>query len=435
MERTKKRVFHVISIGDKSDSISRGFDIFIVVIILLNLTVTFADTFEELADLRGVFDVIELITIIVFTIEYILRLWTADYLYPDKSAVGARLAFVFSFYGLIDLLTFFPYYLPIMVPGGIVAFRILRVFRIFRLFKINAQYDAFNVITDVLYEKKSQLISSIGLLLMLMVASSLGMYSLEHDAGSGFDNAFSGIWWSTSAILTVGYGDIYPVTTGGRILAIIIACLGVGIVAIPTGIISAGFVERYTRIKQLMTKGEEHNVRFITSTVTHGHSWSGRRVCEIVLPPHLLLVVIMRGSEQLIPNGDTVLDEGDVLVLAGQHYQVKEAMNLREITIGAEHPWVDEQVRYLDISRQELIVSIERNGRMIIPNGMTEIRKDDVLLVYHKPKETDKPKKTDKSKKTDKPKKTDNQKKTDKPKETEDKRSPVQKNSSQKKKR
>ncbi|MBO4651957.1 MAG: ion transporter [Lachnospiraceae bacterium] len=388
MEKTKKRVFHVISIGDKSDSISRGFDIFIVVIILLNLTVTFADTFEELADLRGVFDALELITIIVFTIEYILRLWTADYLYPDKSAVGARLAFVFSFYGLIDLLTFFPYYLPIMVPGGIVAFRILRVFRIFRLFKINAQYDAFNVITDVLYEKKNQLFSSICLLLMLMVAASLGMYGLEHGAGSGFDNAFSGIWWSTSAILTVGYGDIYPVTTGGRILAIIIACLGVGIVAIPTGIISAGFVERYTRIKQLMTKGEEHNVRFITSTVTHGHSWIGRRVCELVLPPELLLAVIMRGDEQLIPNGDTVIAEGDVMVLAGQHYQVKDAMSLREITVGAEHPWVNEQVRYLDISRQELILSIERNGRMIIPNGSTEIRKDDVLLVYHKPKET-----------------------------------------------
>ncbi|MBR7019454.1 MAG: ion transporter [Lachnospiraceae bacterium] len=388
MEQTKKRIFHVISIGDKRDSISRGFDIFIVVVILVNLLVTFADTFDELADLRGLFDVIELITIIIFTIEYILRLWTADYLYPDKSAAGARLAFVFSFYGLIDLLTFFPYYLPIMVPGGIVAFRILRVFRIFRLFKINAQYDAFNVITDVLNEKKSQLFSSICLLLMLMVASSLGMYSLEHDAGSGFDNAFSGIWWSTSAILTVGYGDIYPVTVGGRILAIIIACLGVGIVAIPTGIISAGFVERYTRIKQQMTVGEEHAVRFITSTVAHGHSWCGRKISEIVLPPQLLLVVILRGNEQLVPNGDTVLAEDDVLILAGKHYEKRAAMNLREMTIGAEHPWVNEQIRNLDISRQELIVSVDRDGKMIIPNGSTVIRKNDVVLVYHKAKET-----------------------------------------------
>ena len=388
MNKAKRRVFHVIQIGDRRDTMSKAFDIFIVVVILLNLFVTFADTFDELQRFHRVFTAIELITIIIFTIEYILRLWTAELLYPDKSFWGAKLAFVISFYGVIDLLTFFPYYLPIVVPGGIVAFRILRVFRIFRLFKINAQYDAFNVITDVLNEKKSQLFSSICLMLMLMVASSLGMYGLEHDAGSGFDNAFSGIWWSTSAILTVGYGDIYPVTTGGRILAIIIACLGVGIVAIPTGIISAGFVERYTKIKETMTRGEERAVRFITSTVSHGHSWCGRKLCDIILPPQLLLVVVMRGDEQIVPEGSTVIEEGDVLVLAGQHYAERQDMNLKELVIGAEHPWVGDQIRNLDISRQELIVSIERNGRMIIPNGSSEIKKDDVVLVYRKGKDT-----------------------------------------------
>ncbi|MBO4788780.1 MAG: ion transporter [Lachnospiraceae bacterium] len=384
MEKTKKRVFHVISIGDRRDTISRAFDIFIVVVILVNLFVTFADTFDELADYRKYFDAIELITIIIFTIEYILRVWTAEFLYPEKSFWGAKFAFFISFYGIIDLLTFFPYYLPIVLPGGIVAFRILRVFRIFRLFKINAQYDAFNVITDVLYEKKNQLFSSICLLLMLMVASSLAMYSLEKGAGSGFENAFSGIWWSTSAILTVGYGDIYPYTTGGKILAIVIACLGVGMVAIPTGIISAGFVEKYTKIKQLMTKGEERDVRFIASTVTNGHAWCGKHLRDIVLPPQLLLTVILRGEEQVIPNGDTEISEGDVLVLAGAHFTERSDMNLREVTIGAEHPWEGMPIRNIDISRQELIVSVERNGRMIIPNGSTEIQKDDVVLVYRK---------------------------------------------------
>ncbi len=384
MNKAKKRIFHMIQIGDRRDTLSKAFDIFIVVVIFLNLFVTFADTFDELQRFHRAFEIIELITIIIFTIEYLLRLWTADLLYPDKSFWGAKLAFVISFYGVIDLLTFFPYYLPIVVPGGIVAFRILRVFRIFRLFKINAQYDAFNVITDVLYEKKSQLFSSICLLLMLMVASSLGMYGLEHDAGSGFDNAFSGIWWSTSAILTVGYGDIYPVTTGGRILAIIIACLGVGMVAVPTGIISAGFVERYTKIKELMTRGEENDVRFITSTVSQDHSWCGRRVSEIVLPPQLLLVVVMRGDEQIVPDGSTVLEAGDLLVLAGKHYAERSTMNLREVVVGAEHPWVGEEIRDLDISRRELIVSIERNGKMMIPNGKSEILKDDVVLVYRK---------------------------------------------------
>ena len=385
MKAAKKRVFHVIQIGDRSDLESKSFDIFIVVVILVNLFITFADTFDELERFRGMFDVIELITIIIFTIEYLLRLWTSDLLYPDRSFWGSKVAFIFSFYGLIDLLTFFPYYLPIVFPGGFVAFRILRVFRIFRLFKINAQYDAFNVITDVLYEKKNQLFSSVCLVLMLMVASSLGMYTLEHKAQPEvFSNAFSGIWWSTSTLLTVGYGDIYPVTYAGKMLAIIISFLGVGMVAIPTGIISAGFVEKYTRIKTLTAQGEERDVRFITSAVTDGHVWCGKKLCNIVLPPQLLLVVVLRDEDQIVPSGDTVIEAGDVLVLAGQHFADRNDMNLREIFVGDEHPWVGDRIRELDISRQELIVSIERKGKMLIPNGDSEIRRGDVVLVYRK---------------------------------------------------
>ena len=129
-----------------------------------------------------------------------------------------------------------------------VIFRMLRVARIFHLFRLNAKYDSFNIITTVLYEneKRNQIISSVFIVFILMLASSLCMYSVEHEAQpTVFRNAFSGIWWSMSTLLTVGYGDIYPVTTLGRIMAICIAYLGVGAVAIPTGIISAGFVEQY----------------------------------------------------------------------------------------------------------------------------------------------------------------------------------------------
>ena len=249
----KKKVFDVIEIGNKGDLISRAFDVMIVLTIMLNLAVTLADTFSEMAPYQGIIDVIELVTIVIFTIEYVLRIWTSEYLYPDKgySKIKAALCFIFSFYGIIDLLTFLPYYMPLVFPSGAVVFRLLRVFRIFRLFKINAQYDAFNVITSVLNEKKNQLVSSTCLVLILMVASSLGMYSLEHEAQPEvFANAFSGMWWSVSALLTVGYGDIYPITVAGKVLGIVTAYLGVGMVAIPTGIISAGFVEQYNRMKR-----------------------------------------------------------------------------------------------------------------------------------------------------------------------------------------
>ena len=121
-----------------------------------------------------------------------------------------------------------------------------RVVRIFRLFQINAYYDSLNVITDVIIGKRQQLLSSVFIIMVLMMSSSLCMYSLEHEAQPEvFSNAFSGIWWSVSTLLTVGYGDIYPVTTLGKMFSIFITFLGVGMVAIPTGIISAGFVDQY----------------------------------------------------------------------------------------------------------------------------------------------------------------------------------------------
>lgn len=246
----KKRIYSIIEIGNKSDIPSTLFDIFIVMMIWINLLVTLAFTFEEFDPYVGLLNGLELFTVIIFTVEYILRIWTADQRYENIPKWKAAFKFIVSFYGIIDLLTFLPFYLPMVFPAGIVAFRILRVFRIFRLFKINAQYDAFNVITSVLKDKKNQLISSMCLILILMTASSLAMFGLEHDAQPDiFKNAFSGIWWSVSTLLTVGYGDIYPITVAGRMLGIVTAFLGVGMVAIPTGIISAGFVEQYTKIK------------------------------------------------------------------------------------------------------------------------------------------------------------------------------------------
>ena len=105
----------------------------------------------------------------------------------------------------------------------------LRVMRVFRLFRINAYYDSFKLITDVLSSKKQQLFSSVFTILILMLASSLCMYSLEHEAQPDvFTNAFSGIWWAASTLLTVGYGDIYPITTLGKMFGIFITFLGVG---------------------------------------------------------------------------------------------------------------------------------------------------------------------------------------------------------------
>lgn len=383
MEKIRRRTFEILQIGKKNDVPSRIFDCFIVVVIAISLFTTIFETFKESAPYHEIIKVVELITIIIFTIEYILRLWTADYLYPDKKGWRAPLAFALSFFGIIDLLTFFPYYLPFVFPSGVVAFRVFRVIRVFRLFKINTRYDAFNVIVDVLNQKKNQIFSSVVLILILMLASSLCMYSLEHEAQPDkFENAFSGMWWSVSTLLTVGYGDIYPITTIGKILAIIIAFLGVGVVAIPTGIISAGFVEHYQRLHTYMHHSEERDLKFVTSVINERHPWNGMCVKDLILPPQLLIVLIKRHDNALIPRGNLIITAGDTLIIGAKNFKEEDDINLREVIIKDKNPWVGKPVRELDISRQEIIVMIRRKNKVIIPNGSTIIMNGDSLRIY-----------------------------------------------------
>ena len=245
-KKVKKRIFDIIQVGQREDFPSRFFDIALVSVIVLNILTLVLETFDFPEGFLRVLDVIELVTVILFSAEYALRIWTAEYLYPSVSRGRAVVRFLFSYDGIVDFLTI----VPAFFLSGFVVFRLLRVVRIFHLFRINATYDSFNVITAVIKEKKNQIFSSLFIILILMLASGMCMYSVENAAQpDAFDNAFSGIWWSISTILTVGYGDLYPVTVLGRALAIVIAILGVGVVAIPTGIISAGFVEYYTRMQ------------------------------------------------------------------------------------------------------------------------------------------------------------------------------------------
>lgn len=381
MDKIKKRIFDIIQIGNRSDLASRLFDQLIVVVIVLNLAVTFLSTFDELEPLYGVFDVIELVTIIIFTIEYVLRIYTAGLLYPKKTYGRAVISFIFSFYGIIDLLAFMPYYLPIFFPVGIVAFRMFRVLRIFRLFKINAQYDAFNVITDVIKEKKTQIISSTVMILIFVLAASMTMYSVENPAQpENFKNAFSGIWWAVSTLLTVGYGDIYPITPAGQILAIIMAFLGVGMVAIPTGIISAGFVEEYTKIKTY--RGSEHELQFVVSEVLEEHPWNNKKIRDVIFPPELILAMIIRHGDVVVPKGDTVLYSGDKLVIGAKNYRDGVDISLKEIKIEEDNPWVNLRVKELDIPKDELLLMIRRRNKTLVPNGNTIIKKDDGIVMF-----------------------------------------------------
>lgn len=309
--KIKKQIFDIIQIGDKSNLASRAFDIFIVVVILSNISVMFLQTYDQLAPYYGVLSIVEWVTTGIFCVEYVLRIWTADFLYPTCTRGKAIGKFLISYDGVVDLLTI----IPVFFLSGFVAFRMLRVVRIFHLFRINSKYDSFNVIKIVLLRKSRQIISSMFIIFVLMMASSLCMYSTEHAAQPGvFSNAFSGIWWAVSTVLTVGYGDIYPITLLGKCMAIVIAFMGVLLVAIPTGIISAGFVEQYQNNANEESKiidVDEIGELFIDAK----SKFRGRTILQATEEYGVNIYMILRDNMSILPTGDLNIQEGDILIV------------------------------------------------------------------------------------------------------------------------
>ena len=383
-KKRRRRLYELIEIGCNYDVACWGYDVLNTFTIILNLTVSILYTFDNWALKYGsLLLTIERLTVAFFAVDFLMRVITAKCLYPNESELGAVKKYLLSFSGIVDMLSFIPYYLPVFFPSGAVAFRMLRIIRIFRLFRINAYYDSLNVITEVIVSKKQQLMSSVFIILILMISSSLCMYSLENKAQPEvFTNAFSGIWWAASTLLTVGYGDIYPVTTMGKIFGIFIAFLGVGMVAIPTGIISAGFVDQYSRIKRMSEYGKEEDIHFIRIPLTSQDGWCGRKIRDLHLPKHIIIAVVQRNKNVLIPNGNLELKAGDVLVIGAESVPDSERITLKKVTLEKRHLWTGHRICDLDISRHSVIVLVKRHGKALIPHGNMLLQEGDTVILY-----------------------------------------------------
>ena len=381
--KRRKRVHEIVEVGSVGDWASQGYDWLGTVMLIVNLIVTVLDTFDAMAPHDLALTVLEEITVAFFAIDYVLRVWAAPHLYEDLSQPMATKKYLLSFTGIIDLLSFLPHYLPVVFPAGAAVFRMFRVVRILRLFQVNAYYNSIHVITAVISSKKQQLMSSVFIILVLMVASSLCMYSLEHEAQPEvFSNAFSGIWWAVSTLLTIGYGDIYPITTLGKIFSIIITFLGVGMVAIPTGIISAGFVDQYSRLKRMSEYGVEEDVHFIKAHLRNCDKWVGVAIKDMGLPEGVIVAMVRRGKENVVPRGDVVLEVGDTLIIGAEAVKDDKHIELKEIVLLEHNPWNDQYIRDLDISRQTMIVMVRRKGNMLVPRGNLMLKQGDHVMLY-----------------------------------------------------
>ena len=241
-----------------SSRLGRYCDYVITSLILASVAVVFASTFDLSPQTHKVLYVLECVASIVFTIEYAVRIATAE----------SKIRYIFSPMAIVDLVAILPFWLPMLLPGTVLGIRALRLVRLTRIFKLNRYSDAMKSLGEVIALKRRELLCSVFFVGLLMLISSLLMYSAEHEAQpTVFRNAFSGLWWAVATLTTVGYGDIYPVTAFGRVIGTFIAFSGLAAVAIPTGIISSGLTERISKSELAKPKPEERDLAEIKAAL------------------------------------------------------------------------------------------------------------------------------------------------------------------------
>ena len=223
----KKQIKNIVEFND--NKLSRWFAFFIQALILLSLVTFSVETLPNLKpQTQTILTFIEIFCVVTFTIEYLLRIYVAD----------SKPRFIFSFFGLIDLVAILPFYLSFGVDlRSLRALRFLRLFRILKLVRYN---KAMNHFVRAIKSAKEEILLFIFITLMLIYFSAVGIYYFENEAQpEHFTSIFDSLWWAIITLTTVGYGDVYPITVGGKVFTFFILMIGLGIVAIPTGIISS----------------------------------------------------------------------------------------------------------------------------------------------------------------------------------------------------
>ncbi|MCK5126579.1 MAG: ion transporter [candidate division Zixibacteria bacterium] len=220
-------------IEENDTTAGKAFDLIIQFLIIVSLISFSIETIPGLSKTTlHILKTIEVTTISVFSLEYMCRLYVAD----------KKLKFIFSFYGIIDLLAILPFYIAHGID--LRSIRILRLFRLFRVFKVFRYSQAIIRLKQAFLTVKEELVLFLMATGLLLYISSIGIYYFENDAQpEHFKSIFHCMWWAIVTLTTVGYGDVYPITTGGRIFTSIVALIGIGVVAVPTGLIASALTK------------------------------------------------------------------------------------------------------------------------------------------------------------------------------------------------
>jgi len=255
-KRVQARTYEILEKAVPGDVLSKIFDIFIMSLILLNVCVVIMETVEKYSiPYAKFFYYFELVSVLIFTIEYVLRIWacTVDEKYAHP-LIG-RIRFALNPLALVDLIAILPFYLPMVFKFDLRFIRALRLLRLLRLLKVGRYSDTMVTFGSGLKEKKEELVITLFIIFILLVVVSSLMYFIENQAQPEvFSSIPASMWWGIATLSTVGYGDVYPVTTLGKFFGALIAILGIGMFALPAGILGSGFVDAVEQKKKQKEK-------------------------------------------------------------------------------------------------------------------------------------------------------------------------------------
>jgi voltage-gated potassium channel len=248
----RARVFEILeppSLSTRSAKILNGL---LTVFIAVSTVEVMLESVVELESSYGnIFSVVDLLVIAVFTCEYVLRLWSVTSTDEYRDPIIGRLRFSLTPFMLIDLLAILPAYLPLILPFDLRVLRVIRFVRVFRLLKLGRYVSAVRHLVNVFRKKSPELLTALLAALMTLIICSTLVYYAEAEAQPEvFTSIPKTLWWGIVTLTTVGYGDMYPITVTGRILGGIVAVIGIGVVAVPAGIIASGLLEEMAREKK-----------------------------------------------------------------------------------------------------------------------------------------------------------------------------------------
>jgi voltage-gated potassium channel len=247
----RTRIYNILEMTDPQDFLSRAFSLFIVTLISLNVLCIVLESIPELDLLyRTQFFAIEIVSTVIFALEYSLRLWSCIESETEKKApLKSRIKYALSPLAIVDLLAFLPSILQVIFPG--IDLRFLRVLRLLRVFKLTRYFTSFELLLNVLHEERKNLAGIFFLLLVILTLAASALYLVERDMQPDkFGSIPQAMWWAIAALTTVGYGDVYPLSPAGKILGSLVTIVGIGMVALPSGILASAFSEQMRRKRE-----------------------------------------------------------------------------------------------------------------------------------------------------------------------------------------